>query len=430
MKRSVVIFIPTSAVALCLIGYLCGRAHQHSEYTPAERPSSPRPAATPNPPADFGAVVYRDIANISFVDLYETIQNAPRQSRVEWLREINQLPESPRKIGALNGFFRALVQADSQTAADLVINLPRHRGPAMDAMIAAAPPSAMPVLAEMLLKVPEAARNYQLTDHLGMVLDEWAQVDPEAVVRFFDQHKDLPLQEYGASFVQTWAGLDADAARKWLDTHREDISGLDYESWLTGWFGADQDAAVNYALQNMSEEKLHHAIPGLAPKLFEQSEPRAKGYLDKLPAGEIRQDALSGIARLATDFSSNYSPSTMTKFITQFPASDWPKELSSVMERWLQLGANEFLSWTSALPPETQKHVVENFPAPMWDKPEPDFLPVLQMPQSQLRTNILRRLAAGFSEGRYSARETLSKLNLPDEYKAEIAALLPEGNDH
>jgi hypothetical protein len=421
MKREV--FIGIGTAVLCLAAVVCGRAYQHA------RSALPPPLASPTSvaiqasvPTDFGRVLYRDLANISFADLYETIRDAAPQSRVEWLNEIEQTSESQRKVAALCAFFRALVQSDPQMAADLVINLPRHRGPSMDAMIAAAPPSAMPILAEMLLKVPREARNFGLTDHLQVVMDEWAQIDPEAVALFLDHHKDLELEQYADAFLETWAGLDHDTAWKWLQSRFGDAKESKLEPWLRGWFSADQGSAVAFALEHVDDVHFGEALAGLAPDLFEISESRAKEFLDKLPPGDVRQSALSGIASLATDFASDYSPETTAKFIVQFPASEWPPQLSSVFERWFQLRSTELLNWIQALPPDVQKSVVENFPEPMWDKPEPDLLPVLDMPQSELRTSLLRRLVAGL-------QKKVSELRLPDKYKTEIADLVSKDNE-
>lgn len=425
MKREV--FIGICAVLLCLVAYLCGRTYQRSRPVLAAAHASPTPVATHvTPPTEFGKVLFRDLANMSFADLYETLRAASTPSRSEWLTEIEQLPEGQRKVAALCEFFRALVQADPKIAADLVINLPRHRGPAMDAMVSAAPPSAMPVLAEMLLKVPTAARNFGLTDHLEVVMDEWAQVDPEAVAQFLDQHEELTIEQYSDAFLDTWAGMDHEAAWKWIQSRFGDASEFKIPSWLQGWFTADRTAAIGFALEHRGDGRFHRAVSDLAPDIYEQSESEAKNYLDRLPPGEVRKDALDGIARLATDFASDYSPAETAKFIVQFPAAEWPEALSSVLERWLQLRSGELIDWIRGLPPELQKPVVENFPEPMWDKPEGDLLPILEMPQSDLRSSLLQRLVAELVKDRYSARETVSELKLPDKYITEIANLLPK----
>src|SRR5205823_3627121 len=104
------------------------------------------PATQITLPANFGHVVYQDLATLSFADLYETMRTAPLRERTEWLQQIEDMPEGPRKISALCSFLRALVQIDPTAAGDLVIHLKRHRSPAMDAIISAAPPSAMPQL--------------------------------------------------------------------------------------------------------------------------------------------------------------------------------------------------------------------------------------------------------------------------------------------
>jgi hypothetical protein len=429
MKRSLIIL--AALVALCLTAYFLGRAYQRSHVVvaPPHAAALPAPTASPrNLPADFGNVVYRDLAKISFADLYETLRDATPQFRTEWLREIEQTPESPRKIAALCGFFRALVQSDPRMAADLVIQLPRHRGPAMEAMVAAAPPSAMPDLAEMLLKVPSAARNFGLTDHLAIVIDEWAQVDPDAVVRFLDQHKELPLQEYGESFVHTWAGLDAEAARKWMDAHSEYLSELGFQSWLTGWFKADSKAATAFALAHVDDKSMGGTVTSLASEIFQQDQVGARQFVQRLPNSKMRRDALQDIAYLASwpDWSEDAPPSAVANLIVQFPTIEWPEKLSDVLEEWRRVAAVDLLDWISRMQPEIQAKVIDNFPAPDPELPEPTFLPVLQLPPSNARTKLLRRLITGLESENQSASEVVAKLKISPAQKEELESLLPE----
>lgn len=408
--------------------YFSGRAYQRGRsVVTISVPPSPAPGNTPAIlPADFGKVLYDDIARIPFADLYETLRIAPSQLRIEWIREIEQMPESPRKTSALCGFFRALVQTDPRMAADLVIQLPRHRGPAMDAMISAAPPSAMSDLAEMLLKVPTVARDYQLTDHLAIVIDEWTQIDPEAVVRFFDAHKEIQILQYGDSFVKTWAGVDAAATWKWLESHSEEIQPFAVESWLTGWFSADPQAAVNFAFAHTDDDKFGEAIKSLAPELFQQNQTSAKEFVEKLPTTELREGALSQIAGFGSSPDYDYSPAIVAEFLVQFSPAEWPQEFSDVLSRWQMVGPSELLDWIAHLPPVIQTKVIDKFPAPHSNEAEKDLTPVLQLADSNLRMKLLRQLVRGMNSETQSAREAIEKLKLPPEQKAELAAFISD----
>jgi len=424
--------IGAAVIAVCFIAFVCGRTYQNSVLPRTSALASPTPATIANAPTDFGSVVYRDLASISFADLYETLRQAPAQSRAQWLRELEQTPESPRKVAALCGFFRALVQAHPQTAADLVINLPRHRGPAMDAMILAAPPSAMPVLAEMLLKVPEKAREYQLTDHIAVVLDEWAQVDPEAAAAFLDQHQDLQVEQYADTFLDSWAAIDHEAAWNWLKAHFEDPSEFKVQSWLQGWFSADQDAAIEFALEHLDDGKFAEASTSFAPQLFEQDQNIAKKFIEKLPSSELRKAALNALREAGSpDYSDDYQPDVVAKFIAQFPVDEWPDGVSDVINRWRFRDIPGLLDWISHLSSEQQDKVVSNFPEPISYEREAELLPVLQLPQSDLRTKLLRQLVLGMQADaerfeNQSGREVIEKLQLSPGQKAELAGFLPK----
>ena len=431
MKRNILI-VGVSALVLCLGSYVAGRAYQRSELRHVGSNPSPAPNVAPvTPPPDFGQRVYADIASLSFADLYETVRDATPELRTKWLGQIEERPESPRKVSALLGFFRALVQADPQMAADLVINLPRHRGPAMDAMVSAAPPSAMPVLAEMLLKVPSTAREYDLTDHLAVVIDEWAQVDPDAAADFIANRVDpqyFSSQEYADALLKGCAGIDHESAWKWLESHPEYLSTMHAESWLNGWFEANQDGAIKFTLEHLDDSKFVEASTGFAPQLFQQDPDTAQKFIEKLPTPELRKQALNGIASQAgsPDYSDDYQPDVVSKFIAQFPLDEWPKDFSDVLNRWRYRDVPGLLAWIGQLPGEQQNKVIENFPAPISYDREPEFLPVLQLPNSNMRTSLLRQMVKGLESDGESARAVVDKLSLSSEQKAELFSLIPK----
>ena len=420
------LFFAATMVIACLAAYFLGRVYQRSQ--PAIAPPgavSPSSSNPQNTPADLGNVIYRDLATISFADLYETLRDATPQLRSEWMEEIVQMPEGSRKISALCGFFRAFVQVDPQTAADLVIKVPRHRGPAMDAMISAAPPVAMHILAEMLLKVPRAARDYELTPHMAIVLDEWAQTDPEAATQFLDAHAEFSFQEYGYSIVEIWAGIDHEASWKWLEAHSDDSISSTVDAWLHGWFAADQQAATNFAFAHVADKKFADAIPSLAPELFKQKEVSAKEFVERLPTLEMRQAALESISVLGSEGGfSECSPSAVAEFFVQFPTTEWPKHFTDVLDTWRVRDLSELVNWISRFPVETQMKIVENFPGPGSDDPERDLLPVLQMPESNLRTQLLRQMVKGLESEHQSAGEAIARLKLAPEQKAELGTLV------
>jgi hypothetical protein len=430
MKSAVIIAAAT--IALCFGTYVFGYAYERSLKKGASRTADATPIATsPTIASNFGDVFYEHLATMSFADLYEALRSAPAHVREGWLTQIVDEPETPHKIAALNGFFRALVQADAQQAAELVINLPRHRGPAMDAMIAAAPPAAMPLLAEMLLKVPDTARNFQLTDHIAVVIDEWAQVDPDAVAQFLDRRAGLHgfgNPEYADALVRQWAGIDHDAAWKWLESSSNDTSAMFVESWLLGWFEADRQDALKFALDHIHDAKVAEASTSLAPALFQQNDADAKQFIEKLPTVELRQTALSALASQAgePDYAEDYRPDAMAKFIVQFSLVEWPERFSDVINRWRYRDIPGLLNWISALPPEQQGKVIDNFPEPISYELEQEFLPVLALPISTVRTRLLQQMTRHLESEGQSQRDTIEKMKLSVEQKHELLGLLSD----
>lgn len=422
MKRNIIFAMVLAG--LCLGAYFFGRAYQRLHVSP------PTSVAVVNPSANFGDFVYQNIAKISFADLYETLRRAPAQTRVEWLHEIEEAPEGPRKIAALCGFLRALVQVDPRQAGDLVIQVKRHRSPAMEAVISAALPSAMPQLVGMLLRLPTVVRTFGLTDHLNIVIEDWTQIDPEAAAQFLDMHKELPIQEYDTALFKTWAGIDAIAAGNWLQAHSKDISPFARRAWLTGWFSADPEGAINYALSHVNEANLSDAITSLASEVFEQNQQKGREFIERLPTTELRKGALARIADLWSPSSLNdWSPSSAAAFIIEFPTAEWPKNFSDVLGRWRDIAASELVAWIAQLSPQLQTSVIALFPAPSSVEPEDDFLPLLQLAGSTIRSKLLEQMVKQFgSNNQSSPKEVLARLRLSPQQRAELAAFLPEGD--
>jgi hypothetical protein len=279
----------------------------------------------------------------------------------------------------------------------------------------------------MLLKLPRAVCDYGLTDHLAITIDEWAQVEPEAVARFLDLHKDLPIPEYGSSFVKAWAGINAADAWKWLEAHSENTVPFGVASWLNGWFRADPEAATNYALAHTHDNKFADAVTSLAPELFQQDERKAKAFIAELPTSELRQGALTRVADLWSPTSLNEWPApNAAAFIVQFSPAEWPKNFSDVLGRWRDVAASELVRWISELPPQLQVSVIDRFPAPSSFEPEQDFLPILKLRESNIRSKLLQHMVQQLgSEVQSSPKETLARLKLSPDQKAELAAFLP-----
>jgi hypothetical protein len=400
MKSNLIII--AAAIALCAAAFYCGRVSQRTQAVVRVQPVLPRTTALSSfvAPPDFGQTIYRDLASLSFADLYEGLRTAPPSTRREWLHQIEQMDESPKKLAAFCAFFRALIQADPNAACDLILQVGRHRGPAIHSMVYAAPPAAMSRLVETLLKLPHAARDFNLTPHVEVAIDEWAEVDPEAVLRFVEQHKreaddpdesKLSFQECGASVIQAWAGIDAQAAFEWLNSHPQELSDMGWGPWLDGLFTADPDAAIKYAFAHLEDDKrIADSLSGFALNIFEENETKARSYVQELPTAAMRRDALESIAR-QVGFSDSYPADTVANLLTEFPVSEWPEQLGDVMRRWVMDSSDEFIDWMAHQSAEIQARFVERFPTPDLDLPEPGrgLLLILQLPPSDVRTKLL-----------------------------------------
>ena len=414
---------------LALSGYVAGRAY--------ERAAQPRSAATPPPavaenrpvaPAAFGLSIHERLERLEFREVFENVRRADPEQRQEWLRQIEGMPANPRKVAALCAFLRALVQVDAHAAGDAVVNLKRYRSSAMQAVVEAAPPAAMPHLLDMLLRLPHEVRTYQ-EDHLLIALDQWAHIDPEAVAKFLDEHERFRTRDSVSSFVFTWAALDRDAAWAWLQQLPESTSGDAVRDWLDGWYSSEPDAASAWAEQNSGDARFKDAVLSMAVNLFEQDAARTRDYVSRLPSREMRQEALE---LLVADYSSRYDRAADLRktadLLTEFPAEEWPDDLSRFCDRWRDSDVGELFRWLLELPSPYQQKIVESIPTADSEHPEKDLVAALRLPPSDVRSAILRQLLRddGSSE---RAGDWLDGLKLARDDRAELQRWLRQSGD-
>jgi len=447
MKRTKLVGL--TVCVLCGIAFFVGWKSA-SGRTPIVQQHVRLPGSPPPPramPPDFGSEIYRSLGSVPFSEYYDLLHRAGRELRMQWLQQLNDAPEGARKIAALCAFFRAFVRVDPRTACEVVIALPRHRAPAIDAMVDAAPPMAMPELAEMMYKLPYNARNYSLTDHLELVVSKWAQVDPHAVVRFLESCQErsnrqeqvdpdgvdfvrTPLQ-YSGSLIRAWAGIDHTEAREWLEKQDLNEAWSLSEEWLKGWFETDLDSATTYALSHSDDKQVRSVLTDFSLSIFDQSDKAGIEFIKKLPTPEMRSDALDSLARCATDHTSAlaYAPSAVAKCLVQFPMAEWPEKFGEVIADWLSEQPNECAGWVTQLPPEMQTRFVQQYPIPDLELPNPEWglMVLLNLPQSDFRKQLIEHVMPQLKSASGPVREIVEQMNIPDRYKAEISPLLPEG---
>src|SRR5689334_115158 len=71
--------------------------------------------------AEDHKVRLENLASVSFGELYDLIHEASREQRASWAKQLEALPAGPRKLAAIDVFYKTMVQLDARTAIDLAL---------------------------------------------------------------------------------------------------------------------------------------------------------------------------------------------------------------------------------------------------------------------------------------------------------------------
>ena len=395
------------------------------------------PATEASSRADaFDRVIIHNIGAVPFVEIFDLLRSAPPEKRLQWIRQLEEMPAGPQRAAALASFYKTFVQLDPHAAVASISGL-KNDGTlyiAVDAMIGAAPISAMPEMAEMLAGLP-AKIDWGRPSFFGDVIDHWSMVDPEAAAKFFDSHPKISF-ELSAGLLRNWAQLDARAAKEWLEAQPESKQ-TDYviDSFVSGWFERDEAGASAYAAAHSREEKFGNAINFIAETLFLRSPEQARAFLVGLPNEEARNTAARDIASITNGIilggSDDWSrpPADVAGWLISLPHAAWQGAIGTVLENWQRQDEVGMTRWLDQLPPETRDQAVSEY-CSTWSRenqPEHTIAWAMTITDPTLREQSLRELVSHWLSG--SRKQALIKLEtstLPKAQKEYLATLLPE----
>lgn len=325
-------------------------------------PLPPRQSPTAE---DFDRVMVRNIGTMPFVELLELLRSAPPKMRTEWIRQLDEMPEGPKRSAALSSFYKTFVQLDPRAGAESIAGLQKKNSQriAVLAMVGAVPQSAMGEIAEMLIKLPDDLFGRGSPDHLGNVIYDWGAVDPSAAARFLEANPEVAAHHAGGLLIN-WARLEPDAAKAWLEKQPESVqTEYAFESLIDGWAQRDEPNALTFAVAHASEEKFRRAINGIAIFLLLRSPEEARTFLLRLP-NEVRNLAVReiGMSTTGQEFDATRSGTRpaedIARWMITLPKESWREGLGTVLDHWENQNAVGFSAWLSQLPPETRDEMV------------------------------------------------------------------------
>jgi hypothetical protein len=449
------IFVIASVAALAFAGGRMSATGQvpatandvaRGESPPLEEPE-PSTGATAPPEL-------RDVAYASFDRIYQTLKSASPEMLAVWVKDLEQISPSPRRLAALCSFFKTLMEINPIAARDLFLQLKKeNRWVVMREMKDAVPPRAMRQFAEVLLGFKRDEISGCSYDLLREAIGEWSKTDPIATKQFLEEHREAEVARYFPALVRNWAAYDPEAARAWVAgqiesrralpkvTHPEgemssdewewqDLRGTMTTSWIEGFLENDREAAVNYLLTTKDAD-LSDATRSAAGALFIESPDEARAFILHLPA-ERQAEAIVGVTLQADRFvygdadDEIRSPEFVTNWMLQFPEELWGERIWQVLREWQYKNAENMWGWIAELPAASQQTVVAEYkPYISGDDADKELESVMNISAPALRDQLLGQVMRQAREVRAEILAALDRTQLPLEQRLYLASLIP-----
>ncbi len=384
---------------------------------------------------DFDHILIRNIANVPFVELFDLIRSAPAAIRAGWIKQLEEMPAGPQQTAALMSFFKTFVQVDPHAAAEAVAGL--HVKDAhsfvVDALIGAAPISAMPEMAELLIKLPPDVTQGPTRDIWRDVIHDWSAVDPAATVNYLEKHPEL-RERHLSMVLSNWAELDPTAAQAWLEKqpeseHRDDA----VVGFVIGWYARDKASAVEYTVAHAGDGSFGGAVNWLADKIFHESPDEARAFLFRLP-DEARKGAITEIVSITTGLVLGLpedwrrQPEEVANWVLTLPRDSWGEAMSRLLGNWARPDSDGLVNWLNQLPADTRDQVVADYCSSTYLESREGAVPLaLSIRDPVLRERSVRELMNHWlSDSREEALLTISESELSESEKKYLIKLLPD----
>lgn len=400
-----------------------------------EKNLTPPPRSTPTMEA-FQQTMVRDVATSTFKEMFDLLRSATTKQRLDWLKQLDEMPAGPRRTVALSNFCKIFVQFDPHAAAESITTL-THDGSqaiAAAAMAGAVPQSAMGEMAAMLATLADDTFGSFAPDYLENVIQNWSAIDPLAVARFFEENPEVATH-YAKELLSSWGQLDPETAKEWLENQPEPVQTEEaFRGLLEAWRSRDEAAALTFLADHGDDERLAWAIRDSTRMLFLRSPEEAQSFLLRLPEN-VRNTAISDFGALigADAFSPpdkrHRKPDEIVNWIITLPTESWRKGLAPVLLDWNFHDSAGFHGWLGQLQPELRKTVLELFCRQESFQPLESAVPDLfAIPEPALRDQAIEMYVnQAFPESHDEAIHRISKSALSEAHKQYLIKLLPIG---
>ena len=438
MNRKQIALLTVAALVACLTAFSAGRhiglanetGGMLTNLSAASASSSPKTSKPRSEQIDLTNARITNLGSLGPEEIFDLVSNADATLRHKWQRELEEMPFGPAKCAAVMSFYKALVQIDSNAAAQLVLisKDPVTREMAIRGVTAAAPPSAMADLAKMLDELgPDELRG-----HLERVIWTWTQVDPAAAAEYIERHSnDLPRNAHYL-LLHNWTTVDPSAAKAWLDrVHLDDEKASQaIKGYVGGLLDSDRNAALDYLVSHANEPTCHLALVTVGADSFVKSPDEAREFVMRLPNRQAQESIISHITELTTSYWTNdwkRSPDEIAKWLITLPPDLWREYIGQTEAEWNAMDKNAFRGWLDQLPPEKRDDAVAAYcrtigPADL----EQAISLAGGITDTAVREASFRDLVSESNRSRAEILKVLNAVQLPPSKRESLIRLLPD----
>jgi hypothetical protein len=429
-----------AAVALAGFGvtaFFIGRHVEEGRKTSATTVVARAPAMTPKPERlSYQALHASDVLAYSFADFYEALRSAPSETRKRWATEVEQMPAGPRRMAAVTGFYKLLIQFDPAVAIKSIreIRDKQVRNIALEAAVDAVPGFAMSDLAAVMAELYKEPTGHTRS-YSEELLDQWTDLDPAAVARFQEQHRRADEKHpVFTNVIENWAQLDLKAAKEWMDSRDEWKSPEYQRAFINGWYENDRSAAVAYVLEHAGETDMRDSVGNILRGLYYDAKDEARKFIEALPNDRIRRTAFrAAFENIIYDEVEDggepaFSPRAVAEWMVEFPPAYWKGRLQEVF-KWSRKPPREIISWIQQQSPEIRDNVAADY-TPPWKATAADTLnAVLEVADPRLRDQLLEGLfRRSYDIPLEDIRVAIAKAPLSAEQRAHVLQVMSDVN--
>jgi hypothetical protein len=368
-------------------------------------------------------VILVNLATVPFGELYDLISGASPEKRVSWAKKLESLSSGPRKLAAIESFYKTLVQLDPRSAIQLVLEIKTRpeQKIAIAAVLGTVREADLKLAAEMLIALPAFDRR----GLFGSFMSEWIQVDPAGAIEFIQRDRDHLSSDELYSVMWSWAEHDPMTARDWLDRlDAEQQTSNVIRGVVLGWYQRDPAAALGYAAARTDSKQFCDVVDEIAIDVVRDREEKAADFVKDMPTS-AKEALVNAVIRSPKTRHPVLSTDEVVRWLVELPDSMWTGRVDGLLSTWEKNDGEDTLAWIEQLSEEKRAQLLSEH-APQGEKipRERIFSLASEISDFKLRETALRKFATSLGKTRDERLHSLQSLNVSAAQKHYLRSLL------